>query len=393
MPVDLAKLLSDRLKQRETDTEAAQQQVDSQVESQESVESEAAEEVSSPASEPIKAASKPEQKPVNIKSVLESKGYEVGDLDEVKLGEHIAELLAQSEKQKKIEQELAETRAALERYRTDAQLLASKQTEQPQQPTGELSKKQETQLRKWAKINLDQDDTVLCDYDSRLGRYVGKPKFGVAGDTAASRLNQAMLEASRRQQLIVNDLDAALDESGVKDAMLNTFRSELEGFKKSLFEDIDSLRYKTAQQQIQERYASEVQDFYSKHASEILVVDANGVPKKDLTGREVVTPFGQVFQQEVKELMSDGLTDQLQIARLAYRNAKKLVPDKKPEEVAKDKKKTFVQKTREAARPPASRQPANPETPSSNGKPKSFRELLLTDPDNAEHLGEFYQGV
>lgn len=393
MPVDLAKLMNDRLKQRESEAEAAQQQVESQVEGQEVEQVEDEGEVTTPASEPIKAASKPEQKPANLKSVLESKGYEVGDLDEVKLGEHIAELLAQSEKQKKIEQELAETRAALERYRTDAQYLATKQAEAKPEPQPELSKKQEAQLRKWAKINLDQDDTVLCDYDSRLGRYVGKPKFGVAGDTAASRLNQAMLEANRRQQLIINDFGAALDESGVKEEMLNTFRGELEGFKKSLFEEVDSLRQRTAQQQIQERYASEVQDFYAKHASEILVVDANGNPKKDLTGRDVVTPFGQVFQQEVKELMADGLTDQLQIARLAYRNAKKLVPEKKTEETVKEKKRSFVQKTREASRPPASRQPASPETPSQGNRIKSFREMLLTDPENADHLGEFYQGV
>lgn len=332
--------------------------------------------------------------PSPLRDVLTKANLSVENLTDDELSASLAKSLAERDAERR---RIAELEAELQQIRQQAQVPVQQPLQQPQVPV--TSAEQKEQIKRWQRVDIDQNLVRFCEYDEKTEKFLPDPKYGVDGQNAAKQLNDAVVEQRRRTQLIVNDPYAAMQEAGVLDSIEQKMEERLTAWQENLVRKLSERQQQQLQQRQQQQVENEVQSFYEQHKAELFKCGPDGQPMFDLTGNQVPTERGKLFSQkfnEIRQEMGDSIGYH-QAIKLAYKMlppAEEAKPAVAPPATPQAKKQEFIEKAR--SKPEARKPSPIAEAlvqPAETGRKLSFREMLVRDPDNAELLGTHYQGT
>jgi len=401
MSTDLQKMIEESLAKRQAAALASQapeeieevSEVDQDEESQDMIEQPAAE---APAEQPAPMSP--------LREALAKHNVAADQLSDDDLSKQLAALIAERDAEKKRFAELEETARRAQEAAEQLRYQVS-QPQAPQQPQQTQSTEDNAQkLKKWERVEIDPQLTKLCKYDDATSRFL--PALDADADSirAAQSLNAAVAEQQRRSQLLINDPVSAFNEAGLMDQFNQLVESRFQQFQQQLATTLTQRQHQVLQARQEQEAEARAQKFFDDHKAEFFKLGTDGQIMKGLDGRDVVSERGELFRQkaqEIRQQYGNAIADELVIADLAYKLMPPIPQEPTPEEVAKTKKETvkekksqFVEKARQTnvERKPIGVSQALVRPAPQSDRPMSFKEMLLTDPDNAEALGEFYQG-
>ncbi len=362
--------------------EAVEQQVESAVEQQ--PEAKAPEASSEPA--PVAEVSP-------LKQALAKVNIAADQYSEDEIQKQLVNVFAERDEQRRRMAEL------------QAQVEALSQQQPVQQQVAEPVKPEtnEQKLRRWQKVEIDQNLTKYCEFDDKTSKFLADPKYGIDGQKAAQQLNEAVAEQQRRSQLMVNDPVTAMQEAGLLEEIENKIESRIKAYHTQLAANLAEKQKQVQAYRYQQQEENEFQKFYTDHKNEFFRVSNDGNVMVGLDGKEIPTERGLLYSNKVREICNELGVDQpdLRIWKLAYKMLPPVEPAKNQEELAAEKKQQveakknqFVEQARkkpDARKVQVSNAFVQPvETPVN--RKMSFREMLERDPDNAEILGANYRG-
>jgi hypothetical protein len=291
----------------------------------------------------------PEQ-PKGLRAAFLSKGLDVADdLDEEQIAEQVAERLQRSEEQAR---ELEALRQQVEELR--AFQATQKPTEEPKKEEPKtVSTEHAEAIHKWQKVEVPEELHQYVDYKD--GKYQPKANFGAHGVDAAKKLNDAARERSRRADLLTNDLDAALQESGVLSAIdskiQQTIELQLKAFDERLKDDLTRKEREAIERQQRELEEASAKAFMDERKAEFFKLNAKGEVVRDALnpGQVVLTEAGKRVRQIAEEIMrEEGIEDNNKALRLACKmyDREKVVKQVEPKKTEEDKKRAFIDKGR-----------------------------------------------
>jgi hypothetical protein len=318
--------------------------------------------------------------PASIKDVFAKEGFEVGELDEETLAKQVIEQL---KSRQELESRAREAEEALARIKLEAQQKAAPAEQEKKETPTEA-------LKRWAKVSFDPDHEAATEYDPTSGMYKGKSKFGHFGTVAAEELNKVMREKKRRADILVSDPVKAMEEAGLLDEIYKKIEERVTGVKASIEESIAKQRADEASKSAAQAKEADAIKFQEEHKAELFKLDQSGNPLRDITGKSLVlTPLGEYVREIASEMQAGGADNQTAI-KTAYKLAKKAFTQT-PAQPPEDKKKAFLDKGRKSNVQQTTLR-ASVAQAHQDDAPRRFRDLVLTDPDNAEALGELYRG-
>ena len=250
----------------------------------------------------------------------------------------------------------------------------------------EAATSQEAQQKpQWKALDYDPEWEIAAEFDKDTRRWVPKRKFGAYGFEAAEHLNSYAREQAERARRLTSDPWSLVREAGAE-AELQKMRTEFEDRLKKTREEVIA-EFKSQQQTT--KAADEVESWADTHASDLFEADGS------------LTVLGRIYRTAAEEAYKEyGIEDKSRLhkyALKAYEAATKA--SEKPEKTTKDKgaeqKKKFLDGNHKGANRITNRDgtlataKANGEAPN---KFLDFRQMVLTDPDNSEYLGDLYKG-
>jgi hypothetical protein len=337
-----------------------------------------------------------------LREALAKHNVAADQLSDDDLSKQLAALIAERDAEKKRVAELEETARRAQEAAEQLRYQVS-QPQAPQQPQSPENNAQK--LKKWERVEIDPQLTKLCKYDDATSRFLPALDGDADSIRAAQSLNAAVAEQQRRSQLLINDPVSAFSEAGLMDQFSQLVESRFKQFQEQLATTLTQRQQQALQARQEQESELRAQKFFDDHKAEFFKLGADGTIMKGLDGRDVVSERGELFRQkaqEIRQQYGNAIADELVIADLAYKLMPPLPKEATPEEAAKTKKEKVQEKKNQFVE--KARQTTNSERKSigvsqalvrpapQSDRPMSFREMLLTDPDNAEALGEFYQG-
>lgn len=343
---------------------------------------------------PVTPEATPTPSPSPLRETLLKANVVVDELSDDELSASLARSLAERDAERR---RLAELEAELQYIRQ--QVHVPVQPPAPQAPAPVTSTEQKEQIKRWQRVDIDQNLVRFCEYDEKTEKFLPDLKYGADGQNAAKQLNDAVVEQRRRTQLIVNDPYTAMQEAGVLDSIDQKMEDRLRSWQENLVRSLTERQQQQIQQRQQQQVENEVQSFYEQYKGELFKCGADGQPMKDLSGNQVPTERGKLFSQkfnEIRQEMGESIGYH-QAIKLAYKMlppAEEAKPQVAPPATPQAKKQEFIEKAR--SKPEARKPSPIAEAlvqPAETGRKLSFREMLVRDPDNAELLGTHYQGT
>lgn len=323
--------------------------------------------------------SKAEAKPQSaLKLKLIALGY---DIDEDATDDDLAEALIERSTR------LDQARQEAERKATEVAERLSKQAEQkPKEETkAEDKPKRERKLKPLAKP--DPELEMLVEFDADAKRYVGKDKFGSAGQEAAKQFNAYAAERAKRAEamiedptsLLLDDLSDEIDRRAEEKAraVLASLRQEQEASKQQADASTRETRWVT--------YMDSVKDKLYK-------LNPDGSIKKTINGDPVFTEAGLLFAKEYNDRIADARpeVDPVDIAKKAYSSIERVitvaqtVKKDKPQETV-EKKKKFLERKKHESGVSGNVNTATTQDKFNSGVRSSLLQALLEDPDNEDN--------
>ena len=339
--------------------------------------------------------------PSPVREALAKHNVAVESMTDDELSKQLADLIAERDAEKRRMAELEDTaRRAQEAAEQLRYQVANQPVQQPPQPAESNALK----LKKWERVEIDPSLTKLCKYDDVTSRFTPALDGDADSMRAAQTLNAAVAEQQRRSQLLINDPVSAFSEAGLMDQFNELVENRFKQFQEQLTTTLTQRQQQAMQAKREQEAEARAQKFFDDHKAEFFKLGADGQIMKGLDGRDAVSERGELFRtkaQEIRSQYGSAINDELVLAELAYKLMPPLPQEPTPEEAVKskkektqEKKNQFVEKARQTQteRKPIGVSQALVRPAPQSDRPMSFREMLLTDPDNAEALGEFYQG-
>jgi hypothetical protein len=346
----------------------------------------------------------PEETPVQspLKQVLAKVNVSADQYSDEELEKQLVNVFAERDEQRR---QMAELQAQLDQMRRQQeQYQLPAQQPVTQQPVAQESQESsEQRLRRWHKVDINQDLVRYCEYDEKTSKFLPDPKYGIDGQSAAKALNDAVAEQQRRSQLMVNDPVSAMQEAGLMDEIEQKIEARLQEYNQKLAKTLTERQQQAMAVRQQQQQEDEFQKFYTDHKSEFFRVDQSGNLMIGLDGKEVPTDRGLLYSAKVREICQElGVNEpDLRVWKLAYKMLPPVEPEKSQEQITAEKKQQaevkknqFVEQARkqpEVKKTQIANAFVQPVEQSPNRK-LSFREMLERDPDNAEVLGTHYKG-
>lgn len=341
--------------------------------------------------------------PSPVREALAKHNVAVESLTDDELSKQLADLISARDAEKRRIAELEETarraQEAAEQLRHQVATQPVQQQQPPQQTESNAQK-----LKKWERVEIDPSLTKLCKYDDVTSRFTPALDGDADAMRAAQTLNAAVAEQQRRSQLLINDPVSAFSEAGLMDQFNELVENRFKQFQEQLASTLTQRQQQAMQARHEQEAEARAQKFFDDHKAEFFKLGPDGQIMKGLDGRDAVSERGELFRakaQEIRSQYGNAINDELVLAELAYKLMPPLPQEPTPEEAVKskkektqEKKNQFVEKARQTTteRKPIGVSQALVRPAPQSDRPMSFREMLLTDPDNAEALGEFYQG-
>lgn len=343
-----------------------------------------------------------EIEPPKQSAILESlkkHGVSLGDgvSDDEAAAKQLAEIVADKRRRD-------EEFVRLQREREEA-LTAARQAElralsqQQQQPVQQPTTPQQTpaaELKKWGKVELDPNLARICRYDENALRFVPNPEYGIESQQAASKLNEAATEQRRRQDLILNDPMAAMQEAGLDQFLESKINERFGQLESSIRETITKRSQEAVQAKAQQVLEDRSEKFYQSHESEFFEKNPDGkLVVNVVDGNFVFTPRGKLFSEKCQQLVAQygNTLSQVDIAELAYQM---LPPVQQVEAPKADPKKKFVDEARGSGTAPSRKmEPSEVQAALTTPKPVlqgagRFADMFRDDPAHQELLQRHY---
>lgn len=360
-------------------------------------------EVAAPVAAPVEPVVSAQAKSRILAEYLNTQyGADLGDVSDEELAPQIGHMLEESQL---LQQRLAERERQLSEY------LASQNEFQEFRSSKAQSKEAASQEKlpaepKVKPLQYDPDWEHLASLDKDTGLWSPKAKFGLQAIEAAEKLNIYQREQADRARRLVSDPWSLMREAGF-DNYAQQLKAEI---IKEMEDRVNSIPKRWEQERQQEQVVSQMQSWIDNRQGDLFALDAKGQPLTR-AGQYVLSEKGRAYQQaaaEAKEVL--GLNDPHRIhayasriyeARFANTAAAPQAPVAPPapeptvQETNEALKRKFLEKGHVPASIPTNRDGAHLAA-AKDGRPGNsflrFREMVQTDPNNAEILGVNFKG-
>lgn len=338
------------------------------------------------------ASEQPPAKPGVLKNKL-SAIYELDDdIEEEELADAMLERLRQLEAaNKEAEQRAREALARLEeqqRQERERQALkpevSQREVEQDDKPKAEPK----SRSKRLAPIQApDPELSALCEFDPELKRFVGKDKFGVAGDEAAKQLNAYRAARDQRFEMLVSEDFADI----VRQEIREDIERIAEEKAKAHLEQLKAEQNQRSAATYAEQQQAEFVGFMEAVKDRLYKLTPGGdIKKNPITGEVAWTETGSQFKDIYSQLQEvNPNAPQAVLAKKAFDIVSKLVPAEQPKDVKQEtaeKKKRFLDKRKhESGVPTGNANVATVKDRFTSGNKVSLLQALLEDPDNEDN--------
>jgi len=252
------------------------------------------------------------------------------------------------------------------------------QTNQPTEPT-------------WQTPDYDPAWEQMVKLNQETGRY--EPAAEYISPSVAEKVNRwADWQRETARRVTMEPWKVALEAGG---------KQYLDEFEQRMLEKIGEAKETTVAevttQQQERQQQSDIGEYFNTHANVLFRVDDKGQYEFDTEGNAVLTEAGRVYSTAQEQAQSYGIEGDVALHRFAsdrvaeYQRAQHDISNPQtPDEKNAELKDRFLE--REDAQPtppPASREPT---APNDDWQLENFKNMILTDPENATILGSDFKG-